>query len=199
MGSSAGDRSSPPSTRSGSRRSDRLSWADPSPAGASEAAGRRCWCSVAFTATSRRASRCSIELPARLPRGDATGVPVWLVPALNPDGLRGAARTPPATSTSTATSRPVRCRPRTRPAISRARPRCRSRRRAPWPTSSRGSRRARWWPCMRRLPASTTTGRPPTGRRRSRRPADGRPARTSATPRPARSVAGWGSIGDSQY
>ena len=49
--------------------------------------GRRCWCSAASTATSRRASRRCIELASRLGAGPRRRAPVWLLPAVNPDGV----------------------------------------------------------------------------------------------------------------
>ena len=111
--------------------------------------------------------------------------PVWLLPAVNPDGVaRGSKnsardvnlnRNFPAAIVRDRSTRPgyfpgpaPLSEPETRVS----------------PTWSRARRSRPWWPCMRRSPASITTGRPPPGPRPSRPRAAGRRAADIGYPTP---------------
>ena len=178
--------------RSGSRSSGGRPRAGRSAGAASAAPGpRRCWCSAASTATSRRAwRRCRARRRAS-PAAPPPAAPVWLLPALNPDGLaRGSKnsardvdlnRNFPARSFATAHApgyfpgpAPL-SEPETRVLADLV---------AREPTSRPSSR------STRRSPASTTTARPPPGPRRWRRRAAGRRARDIGYPTPG-SLGSW--------
>ena len=136
-----------------------------------------------------------IELAARLAAGSAATPPVWLLPAVNPDGVaRGRKnsahdvdlnRNFPARSFVTEAR--ARVFPRPGPAVGAGDARDRRPRRA------RANRRRGGRPCAVRLRQLRRAGRP-LGAGRGGAPAAGRRAPTSATPPRGRSGAGWASI-----